>query len=148
MKKFCLIFVLFFFVNGCGIYGAIKSDPDPTSANLQAADYGPSPMDYQEKIKKHFHSTLVNPVGLIVECGNPRNGWLKVAKEPNSSFPGAHGYKVIYGWYVCGFLNAQNRMGGYSGRELYFAFFQDGELVASNWGTPAWQICRDNIPRP
>lgn len=132
----------------CGIYGSLKSESAPDQTQLLLANYGPPPAEYREKIQRYFHSNLVNPVGVILEYGEPIRGWMNLAREPNAAFPGAHGTRVAYGYIVCGFINAQNRMGGYTGRQLYFSFFERGEVAVTNWGSPAWDICKGNIPRP
>ena len=136
MKK--MIFVLI------GIVGIMIScattPPAPSMETLKANLKNQSPpMDCKEQIDNYFQTQLFNPVGIIVEYENPQMAWANFAiKDPGWM----HGYRQVYGFMVCGYFNAQNRFGGYMGRQRYYSFFYNGKLIYLDWGTPAWQICK------
>ena len=142
-----MLSLLAFFTVGCGIYGMTKSDPKPTQAQISSADFGSPPENYQEKVKAYFQANLVNPVGMILEFGQPHKAWARLPKDPTAKFAGTYGYKNVFGWAVCGYMNTQNRFGGYTGRDMFWSFFRDGELLSINYGTPAWDSCRGNEPK-
>lgn len=95
---------------------------DETEARLQAmikeeratAHAGILPPDYKQKIDEKFSSTLIDPDSRRIEyLGHP------------------------YGGLVCGYVNAKNRMGGYTGRHPFYAVFSaTGSLVALHSYSP------------
>jgi hypothetical protein len=40
------------------------------------------------------------------------------------------------GWYTCGFVNARNRMGGYTGRAWFLLMIKDGAVASLDVGQP------------
>jgi len=42
--------------------------------------------------------------------------------------------KTQYGFYTCGFVNARNRMGGYTGDQWFLIMLRDGQLVSLDIG--------------
>jgi len=142
MKRFFFVMAIPWLVAGCGIYGMMHSEPNPTPSQISSANYGPPPDQYREKIQMWYQANLVNPVGLILEHGEPFQAWINIAKRPDAQFPGTYGTRVAYGWAVGGYMNAQNRFGGYSGRDRTYSFFENGQLIYTNWGQPAWEACK------
>lgn len=49
------------------------------------------------------------------------------------------GVKAKGGFYVCGELNAKNRMGGYNGFTRYSAAIIKTEIVDAQFGDDAWE---------
>lgn len=72
----------------------------------QTAHAGKLPKDYKSQIDARFAQTLIDPDSRQIE---------------DLTFP--------YGGLVCGYINAKNRLGGYTGREPFYAIFSsNGEL--------------------
>ncbi len=72
----------------------------------QTAQAGKLPKDYKSQIDARFAQTLIDPDSRQIQY---------------LTFP--------YGGLVCGYINAKNRLGGYTGREPFYAIFSsDGEL--------------------
>jgi hypothetical protein len=147
MKKSIALLMMVIFLSGCGLYGMTKSDPKPTQTDFQTADFGDPPGNYQEQVQSYFNSNLANPIGIILEFGSPYKSWAQLPKEPNTRFPATYGFKNAFGWTVCGYINAQNRFGGYTGRNMFWTFFEGGILKRATWGAQAWDFCRGNEPK-
>lgn len=123
MKRIAfLLFLLAFSIAGCGIYGMTQSNSKPTADQISRADYGDPPANYQDQIRSYLNSNLVNAVGVILELGQTYKAWAQLSKNPSASpaMIGAYGVKNAFGWSVCGYINAQNRFGGYAGRDMFW----------------------------
>jgi hypothetical protein len=87
----------------------------------------------------------VNPVGAIVELGPLHKRWAYVRKNPTEKYNGS-GSRVVYGYGACGYINAQNQMGGYTGRKMFHAFFVNGQLlVVNDIPYKAWKFCNPDL---
>ncbi len=125
--KIFLLFLLPFFLDGCATRVPINE--------IQNAYYGQKPNE-QEKIPiitDYVKDRLIDPDSLKLRCSSPRKGWAR----PFFSKPVTFGYV-----FACG-VNAKNRMGGYSGEELYVFLFNDrGQQVFTNKFTASGPIVK------
>lgn len=102
---------------------AIPFRGGPNKEEMDAADFGPIPIDYEIAIKKWIKDNLRDPFSAqIEEIGQPKKGWwgqlggLAVARD------------IKYGWVVTANINAKNAYGGYVGFKKYWFYFRDGEI--------------------
>lgn len=92
------------------------STPQPTAADLALADYGPYPDKYQLKIANYLRSTLKDP----------DSAKLTEPLAPAKTYAGLS--QPVYGWGTCIGVNAKNSFGGYTGSNMYFFLFRNGEI--------------------
>lgn len=126
MKKFLMI-LLAFVLAGCA--------SKPTNSDIRNAYFGEKP-NQQEKlqiINEYVSRDLIDPESLRLKCAQPRKGWAR----PFFSKP------VTFGYVFACDVNAKNRMGGYTGGELYVFLFNDrGQQVFANKFTASGPIVR------
>jgi hypothetical protein len=109
MKKIILSFIFCFGLYGCG--AAMK-------AEMENADYGTPPTDYQSKIIDFVKPLLKDPDS---------------AKFTFDSLPRKGQYRYRnYGYVVCAKVNAKNSYGGYTGDQLQYFFFVNDQITASH----------------
>lgn len=96
----------------------------PTAEDLARADFGPRPDNYEELIKAHFFTSLIDPTSPLYQFREPVKVWSG----------GALGREREYGWTVCGQLNAKNRMGGYTGWVPFYVAIRHGQIRSSSIG--------------
>lgn len=145
MKKIVILLSSCLLLYGCGVVGRMNTDPKPTSQQLLVADYGLPPTDHEWQLIAYWQKTLNNPVGAILKVGPPSKVWNYVLKNPTELLD-VSGSKVVYGYGVCGFLNTQNKMGRYMGKQIFYAFFVNGRLIIVNdIPTQAWEKCDSNL---
>lgn len=108
----------------------------PTPQEIAAADYGPPPpAEYQQIIKDRFAQTLIDPTSPLYTFDEPRRSYVLEAPM--------YGRPRMFGWRVCGTVNAKNRMGGYTGKDQFLALFRNGALVHLNTGADmVGEACR------
>lgn len=96
----------------------------PTPDMLAKAEYGPPPpANYQKLIKDDITESLIDPTSPLFKIKEPFTGYKMVTRTiPH------------YGWFVCGYVNAKNRMGGYTGDKPFYAFFREGNLIGISMG--------------
>ena len=111
MKKLLMILGIFLLTISC----ASTSRPSPEQIN--SADCGPFPSNYQELIKGALNPSLLDPYSAIYSFAEPQKGWNNMGSEP------------IYGWTVCGTVNAKNRFGGYVGIRPFYSMINNGVVV-------------------
>jgi hypothetical protein len=99
--------------------------PDgPSPEELRAADYGPSPTNYQEAIRTHYAQWLFDPYSAVYTFGTPGTGWVRPG--PTAS--------PVYGWRVCGTVNAKNRFGGYVGARPFVIVIRHDQVATDIMG--------------
>src|SRR6476620_7812715 len=81
-------------------------DTTVTKAEMDTADYGPSPVNYQDEIKGYLGLRLTDPKDAIVEF---RAGPQKIFNR------GTPVRGEQYGWGVCVWVNDKNKAGAYDG---------------------------------
>jgi hypothetical protein len=101
----------------------------PTPEQVQAADYGPAPKNYEAAVKAFMHSRLFDPYSAVYEFGQP---WSWYYMNP----PVKGGALGGFGWFVPVDINAKNRMGGYIGAQQYVFFFRGERLVGQCTAPP------------
>ncbi len=86
----------------------------PTAADLERADYGFYPTDFESTIRAHLRSQLKDPDSAQISFLNsPKSGWYALG-----------GLK--YGYVVCAQINSKNSFGAYVGyRPAYFMIRND-----------------------
>lgn len=123
MKKSILLVIFYALIlAGCAL--AVK---DPTSTELEAADYGIAPENPQEQALAYLKDTLFDPISAQVEWQSEcAKGWWQVYDIPGNLFSMSKRY---FGWKLSAKVNAKNRMGGYVGFKTYIFCFRDGKLT-------------------
>lgn len=103
--------------------------PDPTLAELAAADYGQYPQNYDAVVKGWTEDSMKDPASVIFKkISKPRKEYMYAERKP------------VYGYSVCTLLNAKNSYGGYTGNQVYWLMIRDGAVVRS-------QNLTDNLAR-
>ena len=132
MKKvysFVVLLCLFGFI-GC----AAPSRP-LTDEELRYLGTGPGPLpdNYQEIVTAYMDGVLIDPESARY------SGWKGPVRGTARDLYGRH----VIGWQVCADVNAKNRMGGYTGRQLHFFLIHGGKVVVKKGGhqpgTMGWQ---------
>jgi hypothetical protein len=96
-----------------------------TPEQIASADYGTvPPPTYQDGIKKHMESVLLDPYSAHYRfIGEPKKGYAYLSGTVN---PPTFGYLVYVG------VNAKNRMGGYVGEQPYRFFIKNDAVWMLN----------------
>jgi len=89
----------------------------PTREQIDAADCGPFPSGHEEAIKAIISPRLLDPYSAMFTFTRPKKGWNGMGSEP------------IYGWFLCGTVNAKNRLGGYVGAQPFYAMIRNDVVV-------------------
>ena len=100
-------------------------DTTVTKAEMDTADYGPSPVNYQDEIKGYLGLRLTDPKAAIVEF---RAGPQKLYNR------GTPVRGEQYGWGVCVWVNDKNKRGAYDGFFPMSFLLRDEKIVAVNGG--------------
>lgn len=114
------------FLSGCApnqqMQEAKKRDAEFEMAvkniNLETADVGSNPSDYQPLIEGAIRDQLKDPESAQF------TGFTTPRKEVM-----VDQRKFIYGYSSCVFVNAKNSYGGYTGKHLYWAFMRDNKVL-------------------
>ena len=85
-----------------------------TLDELKNSDFGPYPNNYEEIIKAYYSNTLFDPYSAQYTFEEPIKRYVRAGE--------------IFGWAVCGTINAKNRFGGYVGAERYWVMISYGEV--------------------
>ena len=116
MKKIISIIFLIALLGGCA------SAPRPTAQQIEAADCGPFPTNYEEIIKSVASKNLIDPYSAQYTFSQPVKQLNRMASNP------------VWGWAVCGTVNAKNRFGGYVGAKPYYALINNDKIVRFLFG--------------
>jgi len=96
---------------------------------LAHANYGsPPPKNYKELIKKEISPALLDPYSAQYEFSSPSKGYTRNAP--------VWGTTEMFGWKVCGTVNAKNRFGAYVGTTPFFILFKNGRIAEKLVGNP------------
>jgi hypothetical protein len=115
------------YVKTAGIFAAcvlMGCATPPTREELQMADYGPAPADYQATIKTFMERVLKDPESARYDF----------RKTPVQGFSGN---PREYGWVTCVGINAKNSFGGYTGVQQYFFLIRYDSIVRTIAGDGA-----------
>lgn len=111
LLMFCSMIIGAIFLSSCATV--------PTEDQIDTADYGSYPSNYQTAIMNSMNAILFDPYSAVYRFGTPYKGYAYV----NGSLkPPVFGYLVNVG------INAKNRMGGYVGEKPHTFFFKDDSL--------------------
>ena len=116
MKRLLLL-ALMLSVGGC--------DTKVTKAEMDTADYGPKPVNYQAEIKSYLGLRLIDPKDAIVEF---RAGPTQLYNR------GTPVRGEQYGWGVCVWVNDKNKAGAYDGFFPMSFIIRNEKIVAVNGG--------------
>lgn len=113
MKNKFLAFFLSFLLTACST--------TLSKEVLDNADYGKKPNNgHHNLIKKHFALSLIDPTSPIYAFRKPIKGYSSNGK--------------IFGWMVCGYVNAKNRFGGYTGSIPFSTLIRNGKIINGTLG--------------
>ncbi|WP_142890244.1 hypothetical protein [Klebsiella variicola] len=118
MKKITVLLALI-------ILTACAANP-PSLMQLQSADYGALPDNYQQQVKDWWGGMLKDPYSAQYTFGNPEKAWFKDGILAES------GGAIRYGWLVPITVNAKNSFGGYTGAESHTVFYSHGKIVSAD----------------
>ena len=91
-----------------------------TLRDIESADYGQFPQNYKEVIQDHMYTKLFDPYSAVYRfIAGPAKGYAHVRGGIN---PPEFGYLVAVG------INAKNRMGGYTGEQLFSFLFKNDKF--------------------
>ena len=113
MKKMALLMIVGIF----GILSGCATTPRPTAEQINMANCGPLPSNHEVAIKMIIDPHLFDPYSAVYTFSKPEKAWNNMAGDS------------IYGWRVCGTINAKNRFGGYIGSAPFYAFFNNDKVV-------------------
>ncbi|MER2945750.1 hypothetical protein [Serratia bockelmannii] len=86
--------------------------------NLETADVGAKPSNYKKNVENSIREQLKDPDSAKFSgMTNPRKEVMVV----NGDF--------VYGYSTCVYVNAKNSYGGYVGKQLYWAFLRDNQVL-------------------
>lgn len=118
------------------------SENTPSQYQIDHADYGQMPNNFQEIIRQYYKNKLFDPYSAVYEFATPIKGWqvlvdersvddqIRIANEvmyqksknsaydPGAPLPAARA-DILFGWVCKGTINAKNRMGAYVGSEPF-----------------------------
>jgi hypothetical protein len=86
--------------------------------NLETADVGEKPKNYKELVQSTIKDELKDPYSAKFGEFSPLR---KEVMEMNRNF--------VYGYSTCVFVNAKNSYGAYTGKQLYWAFIRNGQVL-------------------
>ena len=100
-------------------------DTTVTKQEMETADYGPRPVNYQDEIKSYLSLRLTDPKAAIVE----------MRTEPKHLYQrGTPVRGEQYGWGVCVWVNDKNKSGAYDGFYPMSFVLRNEKIVAVNGG--------------
>ena len=111
------VVVLWAAITGC--------DTTVTKQEMETADYGPRPVNYQDEIKSYLSLRLTSPKEAVVEFRN----------EPKQLYQRETTVREKqWGWAVCVWVNDKNKSGAYDGFYPMSFLLRDDKIVAVNNG--------------
>ena len=107
-------------VVACAALAQVSVTPD----DLNNADYGTYPTEYETLVKAWASENLKDPESARYgKISKPRKEYMIKAGKP------------FYGFSVCAGINAKNAYGGYTGTQTYWFLIRDGVIArAQNTG--------------
>ena len=72
----------------------------------------------------YLGAALIDPISALYEFQPPKKGYT----QPSFLFPQI---SQNFGWFVCGHVNAKNRLGAYVGRVPFYVLFKNGQIATS-----------------
>jgi len=106
-------------------------DTTVTKQEMETADYGPAPVNYQDEIKSYLSLRLTDPKDAVVEFRN----------QPKQLYQrGTPVRGEQYGWGVCVWVNDKNKQGAYDGFYPMTFVMRNEKIVAVNGGPDDFNI--------
>ena len=105
---------MFATILACLIVGCVSFPSNPPSKGECGS---PLPTNYEEIVEKSLKDLLIDPESARFEFEVVRIGWKAVKSKPVGCY-------IIKVW-----VNAKNRMGGYSGKQPYWFAIRDGAII-------------------
>lgn len=105
---------LFFLLVAVACLGLVGCASKPASIDEARVRYGALPENYQELVINYFDKLLIEPGSGMYSFG---------------SLPGREVQMGQDGWLITFFINAKNRMGGYTGNQLAMCKIINGQVV-------------------
>lgn len=104
--------------------GCANNPPIVPASQLQGANYGPYPVNYQAVVKAYYNGALFDPFSAHYRFPDkPIKGYERAA-------PVAGGKPTRFGYVVTACVNAKNRMGGYVGEKCERLLIRNDAVVA------------------
>ncbi len=92
----------------------------PTKDQLEVADYGSAPENYEEIIRYYMQRVLKDPDSAQYNFTTiPLQMWKR----------DGFGSRFKFGWGVCALINAKNSFGGFVGNQNHFFLIRDGTII-------------------
>lgn len=110
----------------------MQEDPQPVVDTVNA-NYGSYPDEYEARIKNWSEANLKDPESVRYgRISRPREEYIFENHQP------------VFGYTVCASINAKNSYGGYTGQQIFWFFFRDGQIRRSQSaeGFPGMAISR------
>ena len=101
-------------------------DTTVTKQELETANYGAKPVNYQDEIRSYLKLRLTDPKDAIVEFRTEP----KVLYQRGTPVRGEQ-----YGWGVCVWVNDKNKQGAYNGFYPMSFILRNEKIVAVNGGS-------------
>lgn len=86
--------------------------------NLETADVGAKPKNYKELVQASIKDALKDPDSAKFSEFSPLRKEVMVEKN-----------NFVYGYSTCVFVNAKNSYGGYTGKQLYWTFIRNDQVL-------------------
>jgi len=100
-------------------------DTTVTKQEMDTANYGPKPVNYQDEIRSYLKLRLTDPKDAIVEFRSEP----KILYQRGTPVRGEQ-----YGWGVCVWVNDKNKQGAYDGFYPMSFILREEKIVAVNGG--------------
>jgi len=117
MKRLVTLMLTLAAIAGC--------DTTVTKQEMDAANYGPKPVNYQDEIRSYLKLRLTDPKDAIVEFRSEP----KILYQRGTPVRGEQ-----YGWGVCVWVNDKNKQGAYDGFYPMSFILREEKIVAVNGG--------------
>ena len=125
--SFCLFFVTItamFLLPSCSGLNYETPSYQPTDEEKENADYGEFPNDYKKLVQDYMQTRLIDPYSAHYRYTlEPQKYVLEAATKE----------ETIFCYYVYVYINAKNKMGGYTGEKSYFFFIKNNRII-KYWG--------------
>jgi hypothetical protein len=89
----------------------------PSRDAVAAATFTPTPADIEARIKAQYQVILKDPYSAVYQFEAPKKAY----------FRGPSG--MVYGYIIPVHVNAKNSYGGYTGGEVYYWAWANGQLM-------------------
>jgi hypothetical protein len=99
-------------------FGVLLSACTPSQEEFNRADFGGYPTEYKATVDDWIQRQLIDPDSRKIEYTRVPDRYFWALSNPH------------YGYLICGNVNSKNRMGGYSGRSMFWAMLRGAGVVS------------------